>query len=172
VSRRALATGVLVLLLAVDALGAETPRPRGTGTHAGAEAGVRAAMAHYDRLVLGMKGDSIAATYLPEGVMVNQGHTIARGPDSIRTFLAAFDGKVRVDRQRTDIDSIRIHADTAFVSGVYHQTATLLADSNTVEVSGRIEAAWVRTAAGWRIRSMATEPLAAPRPAPTDTTRH
>jgi ketosteroid isomerase-like protein len=170
VSLRSFAACTLVVALAAGTIGAAKSRP-GNSAHAAAEAEVRAAMARYDRFVLGMKGDSIAASYLPGGVMVNNGTTIARGPDSIRTFLGAFTGKVRVDHQQTDIDSILVRGDTVFVGGVYHQTATLLADSNTVQVSGRIQAAWVRTRAGWRIRSMATAPLAAPRPAATDTTR-
>ena len=148
--------GVMAVALAA-ALGLVASTPSSAAPSP--EAQVRLAFRRLDRLVQAMQQDSIAETYVEDGEMRNDGRLVVRGRDSIRTFLAGFVGKVTVSHDRTTIARVTVRGDTAFVTGVFDQTATLLAENRTVRARGGVEAVWVRRPEGWRIVSMGTRPL-------------
>jgi ketosteroid isomerase-like protein len=141
------------LLLLVPACRPNSPRSQ-------AERGrdLDAALNHYGRLVQAMESDSIAALYTPDGQLGGVGLATVTGPDSIRAFLHQFD-RYHVLRATMMLDSSRMAGDTGIQHGRYAQRVQLPA-GDTVEVSGKFTAEWLRGASGeWRIHRMATAPL-------------
>ena len=122
------------------------------------QAEVTAALAAYSDLVLAMAHDRIADTYTPDGEMGHAGQPIFRGPAEIRAHLASF-ADFKVLANRMTVESTMVTADTASQRGTYWQSVRL-PSGETVEVKGRFEASWLRTAPGqWKLRRMATRSL-------------
>jgi uncharacterized protein (TIGR02246 family) len=120
---------------------------------------VRDAVRRYDAAVLAMDSDTIAAFYLPDGEMWDNGKLARKGPDAIRAFLKSFDGQVRVESQKTTIDRLAWDGARAIVDTTYRQAARLLSTNALVDAHGRIRLTWVRDAAGrWRIARAETTP--------------
>lgn len=110
-------------------------------------------MRDYDRFLVKMAVDSLSNLYGPEGALGE----VAKGPDSIRKFLARF-SNYRVLFNESTTDSIRMIGDTAYQVGKYHQT-TILPNKDTIRVSGKFFASWdFLENGGWRIRKMSTSP--------------
>ena len=118
------------------------------------EAGVVAAMKHYDHLILKLDADSISGLYTPDG---NLGG-IAIGRDSIRKFISSFKN-VKVLSQLSSRGVITISHDTAIQKGTYAQT-DVLSGKDTVHVKGEYTARWewIRPT-GWFIKKMTTKPI-------------
>ena len=118
---------------------------------------IREAMRAYDRMVLAMDSNAIANLYVPGGEARHDGALIAQGPDAIRTFLATFDGKVKVESTQSTIESITTDHSTAIASGAFHQRVHTLPDQKVIEVSGRFEAQWVLLDDHrWHLKTMST----------------
>jgi len=114
----------------------------------------------YDRWLLGMQADSIAAIYMPDGALVALRDTIARGPEGIAKFLHGFDGKAQVLADTSLVDSIVFAGERAIVYGVYRQQAMVLPERRVVNATGRLTATWVDVhGRGWMLQSMRTAPL-------------
>jgi uncharacterized protein (TIGR02246 family) len=127
--------------------------------HAADEVQIRQALQAYDAAVLAMNADAIAALYLPEGEMWDQGKLARKGPDAIRTFLKSFEGQVRVESQRTAIDRIRWQGVRAIVETTYQQGARVLSTQALVDAHGHIRFEWMKDGAGaWRIARAETTP--------------
>ena len=97
---------------------------------------VRAAMHHYDHLILTLDGDGIAKLYTEDGELGN----MARGRDSIRKFLAGF-SNMKVLSQASTTDSLSMQTNTALQKGNYKQTV-IIASKDTVTVTGQYIANW------------------------------
>ena len=122
------------------------------------QAEVTAALADYGDLVLAMAHDRIADTYTPDGEMSHAGQSAFHGPQAIRAHLSSF-AEFKVLGSRMTAESTTVTADTASQRGTYWQSVRL-PSGETVEVEGRFEASWLRTAPGqWKLRRMATRPL-------------
>jgi uncharacterized protein (TIGR02246 family) len=127
------------------------------GLDAGAE--VREAMSRYDREVIRMDPNAIAAFYTPDGELSHAGETQARGRDSIVAFLAPFSGQVRVEANQSEVQSVLVTGDTATATGTFRQRVLALADNREIEVSGTFVAEWIRAGDGhWLVRKMSTWP--------------
>ena len=99
-----------------------------------------------------MNADAVAAFYLPDGEMWDEGTLARKGPDAIRAFLKSFDGQVRVESQQTTIDRIDWQGGRAIVRTTYQQGARLLATQARVDAHGHIRFEWVKDRGGtWRI---------------------
>lgn len=120
-----------------------------------ARAQVLAALATYDTLILRMDHERIAATFMPDGETTDADQAPIRGPEAIRQHLIGF-AAFHVLANRLDADTTWVIADTAWQEGKYWQRVQLPA-GDTVEVSGRFDVTWQRTAPGrWQIRRMHT----------------
>lgn len=129
----------------------------GTGGRPSPEAEVEEALARYERWSVAMAHDSIASLFTPDGAMSNAGQAPIIGPAAIRTFLRSF-AAFHVLSNRLIADTTRVQGDTARQTGSYRQRVRIPA-GDTVEVSGRFVAEWVKLAAGdWRLRRLATAP--------------
>ncbi len=118
---------------------------------------VEAALQHYSQLMLRMDNAGIAGLIAGDGELKNSGQAPIYGPDAVRAFLDTFKD-YRVLAYQIHADSTSVQADTARQSGTYRQRV-LLPDKQTVEVSGRFDAVWVRTTDGrWLIHRMLTTP--------------
>ncbi len=143
--RRAFVLGFFVLLFGSCVLFSACSNSRYN------EAGVKAAMQQYDRLILKLDADSIALLYTPDG---NLGG-IAIGRDSIRRFLSSFKN-IKVLSQSSTTSSIQIIKDTAVQKGNYTQSD--LVGKDTMHVKGEYIATWQWMGKnGWHIKKMATK---------------
>ena len=151
----------LVLALALSACTAQstpppTPSPQPMPT-VDETAPVRAAMQRYSQLVLSMDSKGIAAMFAPDGEIVNGGQVVAKGPAAIQTFLASFEGTVKVEENTDTIDTITINGDTAAVTASYHQKALTLSNNQEVVAQGHLKVIWTRQADGqWLIQTAST----------------
>lgn len=122
------------------------------------EVQVREALRRYDAAVLAMNADAIAAFYLPDGEMWDNGKLVRKGPEAVRAFLKTFDGQVRVESQQTTIDRISWQGSRAIVETSYQQQDRVLATNAVIKVHGHIRFEWVRDEAGhWRVARAETK---------------
>jgi uncharacterized protein (TIGR02246 family) len=138
--------------------GADTPallarsRSGQAADHASDERQIRETLGRYDAALLAMNADAIAALYLPEGEMWDQGRLSRKGPEAIRAFLKSFDGQVKVESQQTTIDRIGWQGARAIVDTTYRQGARILATQALVDAHGHIRFEWLKDGTGaWRI---------------------
>jgi uncharacterized protein (TIGR02246 family) len=139
-------------VLAIDQAGSP-------GTRAADEAQILQALRQYDAAVLAMNAEAVAAFYLPDGEMWDQGKLARKGPEAIRAFLKSFDGQVWVESQQTTVDRISWQGPRAIVETTYRQGARILATQARVDAHGHIRFEWVQDRAGaWRIARAETTP--------------
>lgn len=114
---------------------------------------IETAIKNYDRLLLTMNADSIAAVYDIHGELGN----IAQGRDSIRKFLETFKN-IRMLSQASTSDFVEIMGDSAQQRGSYSQV-DVVDDRDTISVRGTYIALWKwNDREGWRIKRMETTP--------------
>jgi len=141
---------VLVTMLALHAPVPAAARPT-------PEQDVRAALARYVQLVRKMDHAGIAATFAPDGEIVNPGQDPVRGPAAIEAFLRKFSG-YKVLSETMTASTTSVTGANASQTGTYRQTVRT-PEGQVLHVSGGFTAEWVRNDAGaWRIRRMATSP--------------
>jgi uncharacterized protein (TIGR02246 family) len=122
-------------------------------------AAVQVAMKRYDEMVEAMNAAEIARLYAPTGEMVNGDTLVARGPNAVREYLQSFEGKVRVERNISRADEIKVEGDEATVRGAYQQRAIVIAEKRAVVARGDFVARWRRQGDGrWLIQRMTTTP--------------
>jgi len=143
----------VALVLHAPAAASRVPR-------ASPEGEVRAALAHYAKLVRKMDHAGIAAMFAPDGEIVNPGQDPIRGPAAIEAFLKQF-SSYKVVSETLTAATTRVMGAQATQSGTYHQRVRA-PDGKMLEVSGGFDAEWIRDAAGaWRIKRMSTTPSSA-----------
>ena len=115
------------------------------------QAGVEAAMQHYNRLLKKTDADSIAALFTVDGSLGD-----VRGRDSIRRFLEKFK-EMKVLAQHSTTSFISLGSDTAMQKGTYHQTV-VLPKGDTINVQGTFTANWLYISDNWLLKKMQTGP--------------
>ena len=109
----------------------------------------------YERLVLGMKADSIAQLFTIDAEVGHEGQPVIKGRDSIYSFLSSFKN-VRVVMNHDEIVSSSVKNDTAIVSGNYTQTV-VVSEKDTVNVAGKFTATMIADKnRNWLISKMKT----------------
>jgi SnoaL-like domain len=117
---------------------------------------IEQAMKNYDRHLLHIDADSVAASFLPNGKTGGEGQAYIVGQDSIRKFLKSFQG-VKVLEHHSTSQSILMNADSANQKGTYRQVLTFLEKGDTLELGGQFEATWVAVSnTSWKLRRMYT----------------
>ncbi|MBI1767850.1 MAG: DinB family protein [Bacteroidetes bacterium] len=120
---------------------------------------IEKAMRQYDHLTLRMNADSLADSYLPNGVLNGKGMKRYVGRDSIRTFLKSFNSAdIHLISNSTKTQSITFKGDTAIVIGDYEQKAKLVL-GNTGVYTGTFTAKWLLENNRWLLASMYTMPV-------------
>jgi ketosteroid isomerase-like protein len=117
------------------------------------------AMRQYDHLTFRMNGDSLADSYLPNGILSGKGMKKFVGRDSIRKFLKSFNpADIHLISNSTKAESITFNGDTAIVLGNYEQKAKL-AQGDTGVYKGKFTAKWMKENNRWLIANMYTTPV-------------
>jgi ketosteroid isomerase-like protein len=144
-------------MLALGACATAAPRPAASAS-AGSGAGVEAAFGHYCDLLRAMDHAGIAAMFAADGEVDNPGAAPIRGPAAIDGFLQGFSDYHVLSYTTEEVRTV-VHGEAAQTTAIFHQRVRV-PQGNVVEVSGRLEAHWVRTGKdGWRVQRMATGPL-------------
>ncbi|HCW06485.1 MAG TPA: hypothetical protein DGG95_03860 [Cytophagales bacterium] len=120
---------------------------------------IEKALKQYDQLTFRMSADSLADTYLPNGVLFGKGMKKFVGPDSIRKFLKSFNtAGIHLISNGTNPKSITFVGDTAIAEGTYEQK-TKLANGDTGVYTGTFKSKWMKNGSGnWLLASMYTKP--------------
>jgi uncharacterized protein (TIGR02246 family) len=109
----------------------------------------------YNNLVLLMDHAGIAELFAEDGVLVGPKGPIV-GPKAIKEFLESFKD-YRVKANKTTPIATSVYGAHAKQTGTYWQRVQL-PSKETVEVSGKFEASWVRRQGQWLIEKMSTTP--------------
>lgn len=117
---------------------------------------LRFAVASYDKFVLAMNNDSIAALFTADGQMISGSTITAQTPAGIKSYLASFNGVVKVLEQKTTITSLTVNGTTAVVTGNYAQKYKLLSNNQTGIATGNIRFEWTKTGGKWLISKSIT----------------
>ena len=112
-------------------------------------------LTRYNNLVLLMDNARIAELFAEDGELVGPNGPI-RGPKAIREFLETFKD-YHVKANKTTPTSTSVYGAHAKQIGTYWQRVQL-PSKETVEVSGRFEASWIRRSGQWLIERMSTTP--------------
>ncbi|MGC4023091.1 MAG: nuclear transport factor 2 family protein [Cyclobacteriaceae bacterium] len=119
---------------------------------------IEKAMKQYDQLTFRMSADSLADTYISNGVLSGKGMKKFVGRDSIRKFLKSFNiSEIKLISNGTKATSINFNGDTAIVEGTYEQKAKL-AQGDTGVYTGKFTAKWMKENGRWLIANMYTIP--------------
>ena len=119
---------------------------------------VERAMQGYEAASRLVHPDSIARWFAPGGVLFEPGIQPIVGPDSIRAFVAMFQG-ARVDSAAVSADTIEVHGRTAFYWGTYFERLEFPGQPRS-EQRGKFVAEWVRQDDGrWLIARLYRVPL-------------
>ena len=146
------APAAVTILLALAASGLAAPPP----TDARAE--IESAIATYARLVKAQDVEKIAASYTPDGEILNPGMDAVRGPEAIRKFLGSFK-EVKVEAAEMLPGAIEIGVNEATQWGTYTQRVRFPDRARPLAVAGRYVADWRRQPDGrWLLRRMLTQP--------------
>lgn len=120
---------------------------------------IEAAMRQYDQLTFRMSADSLADSYVANGVLSGRGMKKFVGRDSIRKFLKSFNpAEIHLISNSTKAQSITFSGDTAIVNGAYVQKAKL-AQGDTGVYTGTFTAKWLKENNRWLIANMYTVPV-------------
>lgn len=116
------------------------------------------ALKQYDQLTFRMSADSLADTYMPNGILSGKGMKKYIGPDSIRKFLKSFNpAGIHLISNGTKSQSITFVGDTAIAEGIYEQKAKLV-DGDTGVYTGTFKSKWMKFNQKWLLASMYTVP--------------
>lgn len=119
---------------------------------------VERAMQGYEAASRLVHPDSIARWFAPNGVLFEPGIQPIIGPDSIRAFVAMFQG-ARVDSASVSADTIEVHGRTALYWGTYFERLDFPGQPRS-EQRGKFVAEWVRMDDGrWLIARLYRVPL-------------
>jgi hypothetical protein len=110
----------------------------------------------YDKYVLAMNNDSIAALFTSDGQMISGGTITAQTPAGIKSYLSTFNGVVKVLEQKTTVTSVTVNGNSGVVTGTYTQKYKLLSNNQTGTASGSIRYEWVKTGGRWLISKAIT----------------
>jgi ketosteroid isomerase-like protein len=125
---------------------------------AGVRAEVERAMQGYQAAARLVHPDSIASWFTAGGVLFEPGIQPIVGPDSIRAFVAMFQG-ARVDSASVWPDTIEMHGRTALYWGSYFERLEFPGQPVS-EQHGKFVAEWVRQDDGrWLIARLYRVPL-------------
>ncbi len=120
---------------------------------------IEKAVRQYDQLTFRMNADSLADSYLPNGVLSGKGMKKFIGRDSIRKFLKSFHtADIHLISNSTKAQSITFNRDTAIVNGTYEQKAKL-AQGDTGFYTGTFSAKWFKENNRWLLADMYTVPV-------------
>ena len=115
---------------------------------------IEAALQHYNRLLIALDADGIAAMYTADGELDNSGQAAIKGPQAIHAFLASFTG-VHVESNVMTTESITFTNDSAIQIGTDDQKVTYNGQTQSLHQHFKIE--WARQPDGrWLIRQMST----------------
>lgn len=149
-------------LLALALVACHNPRPSPSPSPAPVrdDAGeLRGLMAHYDELTAHLDADGIAAMYVPDGELVNNGEVSAHGATAIHDLLASFRGAIASVEAKTTLADVHVDGDHAHITGTFAQHVVLATpDAKAIDAHGRFACDWIRTPAGWRLVRMETLP--------------
>lgn len=110
----------------------------------------------YSNLIVAMDARAISEMYAPDGVLERSSGPL-QGREAIRDALSSTGG-VRVISNDMYMLYMSYNGPAVIQTGEFKQTART-PDGKTVNVTGRFEATWVRSARGeWWIRRMVTRP--------------
>lgn len=138
-----------------------------TTTHDGAQPDEATVRSEVERAMQGYESDSrlvhpdsIARWFAPGGVLFEPGIQPIVGPDSIRAFVAMFQG-AKVDSASVSADTIEVHGSTALYWGSYFERLEFPGQPIS-EQRGKFIAEWVRQDDGrWLIARLYRVPLPA-----------
>src|SRR5258706_14804220 len=120
---------------------------------------IEKAIRQYDQLTFRMNADSLADSYLPNGVLSGKGMKKFIGRDSIRKFLKSFhSADIHLISNSTKAQSITFNGDSAIVNGTYEQKAKL-AQGDTGVYTGTFSAKWLKENDRWLLADMYTVPV-------------
>ena len=120
---------------------------------------IEKAVRQYDQLTFRMNADSLADSYLPNGVLSGKGMKKFIGRDSIRKFLKSFHtADIHLISNSTKAQSITFNGDSAIVNGTYEQKAKL-AQGDTGVYTGTFSAKWLKENDRWLLADMYTVPV-------------
>ncbi len=119
---------------------------------------IESAMRQYDKLAFRMNADSLADSYLMNGVLSGKGMGKFVGRNSIRGFLKSFNtADIHLISNWSKVQSISFSGDTAVVNGNYEQKAKL-AQGDTGVYTGTFIAKWLKENNRWLLANMYTVP--------------
>jgi uncharacterized protein (TIGR02246 family) len=157
----------LLVLLAVPALADKAQAKIAAAERASDRRAVEFALERYSNLVLVIDHAGIAALFAPDGELVTEGQPAVRGPEAIDKHLATFkDYHVKSNVIRAD--STSVFGSRATQIGRYRQRVEL-PSHETVEVSGRFEARWIKKSDGrWLFERLTAKPDPPPAKTPAN----
>ncbi len=128
----------------------------------GQVAAIKAELARYERFVLTMAHDSIAAMFTPDGELHTPGASSPVGPKAIAEYLKSFSA-FHVIADSMTADSTFASTTAGRQVGSYWQRVRI-PRGDTVEVRGRFEARWRKVPPGqWKLSWLGTVPAGAGR---------
>ncbi len=118
---------------------------------------VEAAMKEYARLLAAHDSAGLAASYAPDGELLEPGMDSLRGPQAIRKFLESF-GEVRIESASMVPESTDVWGGVAMQWGTYAERVAEPGKA-AADYRGRFVVQWVRQTGGrWLIRRLLTQP--------------
>ena len=148
-----------VSLLALSVVACERAQQTVAGSAPNAaRAEVEAAMQRYMAAARAVNADSMAASFAPDGELLEPGIPVVASRDSIRAFMGSFPG-VRVDSATAVADTIEVMGDVAFYWGSYFERLAFPGQPAS-EQHGKFVIEWSRQSDGrWFIRRYYRIPL-------------
>src|SRR5258706_14704821 len=120
---------------------------------------IEKAMRQYDKLAFRMNADSLAESYLMNGLLSGKGMGKFVGRNSIRAFLKSFNSsEFHLISNSSKVQSITFSGDTAIMNGSYEQKAKL-AQGDTGVYTGTFTAKWFKENNRWLLANMYTVPV-------------
>ncbi|HEV7668534.1 MAG TPA: nuclear transport factor 2 family protein [Thermoanaerobaculia bacterium] len=139
-------------------LAAPAPDPQAGGSKERAQ--VEAAVQAYAAAIRG-KAETLANLFAADGELIQPGLDPLVGPEAIRTFLAPFAARVKIEEATMTSRAIDLYGDEAYVWGDYSQTVAVGGEKPAAKFTGRFVAQWHRTAGAWKLRRMLVQPAPA-----------
>lgn len=96
------------------------------------------------------KVDDVAATFLPNGELIDEHGTIYQGTSAIKELLTAFYERFPGARLALDIESIRTAGPVAFEEG----TRTITTSDGSAKTQLRYISVWAKADGGWKLASI------------------
>jgi ketosteroid isomerase-like protein len=117
---------------------------------------IQMALQRYSNLIVAMDARAISEMYSPDGVLERSSGPL-QGREAIRDALSSTGG-VRVISNDMYLLYMSYNGPAVVQTGEFKQAARM-PDGKTVNITGRFEATWIRSARGeWWIKRMVTRP--------------